>query len=653
MKQRHLGACALLPLFASSAYAASADQVFTLGEVVVSADAGKATVGSTSIDSEEMRRFDTNNVGTALNLIPGTSLTKSGARNELMMSVRGFDLRQVPIYADGIPVYVPYDGYVDLSRFTTYDLSRIEVSKGFSSALYGANTLGGAINLVSRRPSKPFEGEAGGGIVFGDRGGISGQQAYANVGTNQGMWYMQAGVSYVNQDFSLMSRDFRPVPAEDGGKRERSNHRDRKVNVKFGLTPNTTDEYVISYMKQEGEKSTPPYTGRLTSVRYWDWPYWDKESVAFLSKTEFGNHTLRLRLYHDSFENSLVQYRNASFTQLHPTNRPSAYDDYTKGFSIQDDIRIGSSNVLKVAYNYKLDVHRESAIGGPRQNFKDKTQTIAVEDTHEVTDRITLAGGLSYEKREGKTAQDLIGGVLTPFNLADNNALNAQAAILYKLDSGDQMRFSAARKSRFATIKDRYSYRMGTAIPNPDLKAEHANHFELGYRGKIGSDWTWGGSLFHSRITNMIQSNQLTPTLGQMQNIGKVYVSGVELEMHGRIGAWELGANYTYLDRDNRSDNAFLTDTPRHKAIAYTAWNITPHWRVQGSVESSSRRYSSSDGRQVAPGFAVMNAKASYMFNNGATIEAGVRNLLDRNYMYTEGFPEPGRTFFTQVNVPF
>lgn len=70
-------------------------------------------------------------VSKALNLLPGVTLTASGPRNESMVSVRGFDLRQVPVYMDGIPVYVPYDGYVDLARFTTFDLAAVDVSKDF------------------------------------------------------------------------------------------------------------------------------------------------------------------------------------------------------------------------------------------------------------------------------------------------------------------------------------------------------------------------------------------------------------------------------------------------------------------------------------------------------------------------------------------
>ncbi|MGZ8220275.1 MAG: TonB-dependent receptor plug domain-containing protein, partial [Methylobacter sp.] len=45
-----------------------------------------------------------------------------GARNERLIYIRGFNSRQVPLFMDGIPVYVPYDGNVDLNRFSTFDI---------------------------------------------------------------------------------------------------------------------------------------------------------------------------------------------------------------------------------------------------------------------------------------------------------------------------------------------------------------------------------------------------------------------------------------------------------------------------------------------------------------------------------------------------
>lgn len=655
MKYHRLASVSLLSLLVHSAWAAE-DNVFNLGEISVVADGpqGASAIGGTSIDIDTIRKQDRNTVGDALNIAPGVSLSKVGPRNEQMVYLRGFDLRQVPIYVDGIPVYVPYDGYVDLGRFTTFDLSRIDISKGFSSSLYGANTMGGAINLVSRRPVKEFEGEVGGGIVFGDRGGISGQQVYANAGTNRGSWYLQTGVSYMNQDSYQLPHGYSGT-LDGGGARDNSAQHDSKASIKLGLTPNATDEYVFNYINQHGVKGVPPYDGNDTMARYWRWPYWDKESFYFLSKTQLGAHTLKFRLYHDTFKNSLDQYTDGTYSTLKGgSSAPSYYDDFTNGFSVEDDIRLTERNTLKFAYNLKNDVHREHVKNQPIQRDRDRTQTFAIEDTHAFDDRLTLVTGLSYEENKALQAQNYNAGTntMSEFDTGDHSMLNGQIGLAYKLNDTDTVHASYARKSRFATIKDRYSFRMGTAIPNPDLKPEKADHYEVGYQAKVTQHWMLGANLFHSDITDMIQSNQITSSISQMQNIGKVKVNGIELTADGSIGNVDLGANYTYLDRDNKSSDDKLTDTPGNKLFAYATWHVGHGWTVDGSVEADSDRYSSSDGKRKVSGFAVANAKVGYRLQSGTLIEGGVRNMFDREYAYTEGFPEAGRTYFIQFNHP-
>jgi iron complex outermembrane receptor protein len=115
-------------------------------------DVGSDLVASV-VTSKDLLQFNRNNVGDALNLLSGVTLS-TNSRNEKTVAVRGFDSRQVPLFIDGIPVYVPYDGYVDFNRFSTADLAAIQVAKGFSSLAYGPNTLGGAINLISRKPKR-------------------------------------------------------------------------------------------------------------------------------------------------------------------------------------------------------------------------------------------------------------------------------------------------------------------------------------------------------------------------------------------------------------------------------------------------------------------------------------------------------------------
>lgn len=661
MKKTVVAAC-LAQLFATQAF--SAPSAFTLGEVTVSASTqGREKMGSQLIESDEIRQNDRATVGEALNLLPGVHLSKQGKRNEQMIWVRGFNLRQVPVYEDGIPIYVPYDGYVDFGRFTTYDLANIEVSKGFSSALYGANTLGGAINLVSRRPTGVFEGEVGGGLDFTSRGEQGAQRVYTNLGTNQGQWYMQAGLSYVNQDFYRLSDNFSPTPAENGGKRENSTFHDGKVSLKFALTPNASDEYAISYINQRGVKDAPPYAGNVPTHEtpsYWRWPHWDKESIRLLTSTRLGEHTLKFRLYHDILKNSLWSYDDASYSTLSKKSSfKSWYDDVTTGFSVQDDIRLSSDNLLRASYNFKEDTHREHNAGEPERQFKDRNTSFALEDTHSFTRQLSLVTGISVERRKTLEAQDYNSATMkiSDFVRGDGSATNGQVGVFYKLNGSDSVRATVAQKSRFPTIKDRYSYKMGKALPNAGLKMEEATHYELGWEGRLSGHWMANVAVFHSDISNLIQSTTLDVKCGsaycfQNQNIGKATSDGLELGARGSIGRWDLLANYTYLDRQNKVNSDKLTDTPRHKLFATAVWSFAPSWSATGVVEAYSHRYSSSDGKQAVGAFVLANLKLGYRLFGGTLIEAGVRNIFDKTYRYTEGYPEAGRNYFVQFNTP-
>ncbi len=662
MQKKQWMGLVLLPCLAAAGNAWG--QVFSLGEIKVTASPlAPSAPGSNVLEAEDIRLHDKESVGTALNMAAGVSLNKVGARNEEMVYVRGFDLRQVPVYMDGIPVYVPYDGYVDLGRFTTFDLSRIEVAKGFSSLTYGPNTLGGAINLVSRRPSKAFEGEVGAGVSFSDGGDNYGYRSYANLGSNQGNWYVQGGYSQLNEDYFPMAGSYGKSAGEDGGDRNNSYRKDSKLSLKLGLTPNASDEYAIGLVSQHGVKGTPPYAGNVAGVtpRYWRWPYWDKDSIYALSSTRIGEHTLKLRLYHDTYRNSLFAYDDATYTkQVKKSSFRSRYDDYTNGFSAEMDLALASNNRLKVAYHFKQDVHREMNEGEPMRHFKDRTQSLAFEDSHAFTSRLSLVTGISFERRDSLQAEDYNSTTkaVSDFRQKDNDAINGQAGLFYGVGDSGKLRLTLARKSRFPTIKDRYSYRMGTAIPNESLKMERADHLEVGYNDRLGSNWQYDLALFHSDITDMIQSVTIAPgacttaPCSQMQNVGKVRAEGLEATLRGQVGNWDLSAAYTYLDRDNRSSSrVFLTDTPHHKLFSSAAWNAGP-WSAVASAELASSRYSSSDGKQVAHGFGIANLKGGYRLGNGVLLEAGVRNLFDRLYEYSEGFPEAGRTYFLQANAP-
>lgn len=647
--------CYLVLIVVLTSGSTHASSVFELGGVVVRGDL-EATelIGETAISQEQMQQFNLYDVGAALSTQPGVSTSKGGARNEQTISVRGFDSRQVPIFLDGIPQYVPYDGNVDLDRFTTFDLSEVRVAKGAASLLYGPNTLGGAINLVSRRPVEEFEGDVRFGYATGNE-----RMAAVNFGSNQGSWYFQGGLSWLDADKYPLGRGFKDgkkVPTDTGKYRENAYRRDKRASFKIGLTPNATDEYVLGYAIQNGEKDQPVYVGdRGDKPRYWRWPYWDKESIYFISNTALGeNNDIKFRIYHDEYKNGLNMYDNDSYTSHRPT---SAYKDNTYGFSTELINNSLENHELHFAFHYKHDKHDDTGV-----IYKDRTLSLAAEDLMTLNDSWRLRVGLSHERRKSIDAAQYPEG--------KGNATNGVVELMHDLTDSTEVYGSVAYKTRFPTIKDRYSARMGRALPSPDLKSENATHFELGARSEPWHGGQIEVAAFYSHVKDMIEMISFESTLcpnnsfegfcDQAQNVGKVRRYGAELSLQQSFSPeWSAGVNYTYLHNKNLNNPELrIRDVPKHRAFAYVNWSPSAQWDVVASMEAESGRYYSYSQKKETifaqtAGFTTFGLKGIWSPRTDLSLEAGVRNLTDKNYEYKEGYPMAGRVWFAGATYRF
>ncbi len=638
--------------------------VFTLGKVEVTGKNENIRNPAVEVVSQEdMLQFDTKTVSEAANLVPGVTLSKMGARNESTVFIRGFDLKHAPLFMDGIPIYVPYDGNVDLGRFFTSDLSELVISKGFASVLYGPNTMGGAINMVSKRPTRKFEGNAGVGYSSVDQ-----YHTFANFGTNQGTWYFQGGGSWYDTNGFDMSDHYHNTTYENGGKRENAKAQDWKVSGKLGLTPNSTDEYALSYIYQNGEKGVPPYAGdNLTNSKkkFWQWPYWRKQSLYFTSHTAIGEKSyVKTRAYYDRFKNSLLIFTDDSYSTVTPNSgNRSWYDDYTYGASIEAGTTLIPNNELKLAFLFKDDVHREGddGTGTPQKRFEERIFTIALEDTIKLTDRLSAILGVSYDFQNTVQAQDynpiVSGGpnVLHDFDRRNNNDVNAQAALFYAYSDTGKVHAAVARKNRYPSIKDKYSYRFKTYVPNENLDPEVANNYEIGFEDTFAKKYRIKSTLFFNDIFKYIaEVKNVVGSKSQLQNIGHVQRYGFELEANASFTeSLEAGMNYTFMYNKNRTNDLVITDLPKHKFFVYGKYSPVKQLSLFASLEYDTRRYSSTDGVDEAGEFVVINTKVSYEPLKDLLLEAGINNLLDRDYELTEGYPEAGRTYFVQARYKF
>ncbi len=600
-----------------------------------------------------MEMLDKKNIAQAVNLLPGINLGNAGARNEGMIYVRGFDMRQVPLYLDGIPQYVPYDGYVDPNRFTTFDLSEITVSKGYSSVLFGPNTLGGAINMVSRKPEKQFEATLRGGMISGnDR--IASEFAALNFGSNQGVWYAEGNLSTLKSDFWPLSDSYVPTKNENGGKRDNSQAKDFKGGIKIGYTPNSTDEYALSFNAINSNKGVPVYAGSnpANKARFWKYTDWDKSSLYYIGKTAIGSKSyLKTRAYYDGYYNVLDSYDDATYT-TQKKGFTSVYDDKTFGVSAELGSELITDNTLKLAVHEKHDLHREYNVGQTTKKFEDNIISLAVENSWKASQHISVIFGARQDFSNTIKAQDLVGTVISSFPLENNHAANYQLEVAGRISEHQEVTGYLARTTRFPTLKDRYSYRFGSALPNPALAPEKSWNYGLDYSVKPADNLKLMTSVYQSKLSDVIQQvDNVTPGVYQFRNTGEATYTGFECSADWKAASWlKAFGGYSYIDSKNDSNPSLrFTDVPHNKISGYLQFLLSKNTWALVETEYNSKRYSTSDGKYTAGSYGLLNLRANTTLHNSLSIQAAVENVFDRNYAVSEGYPEPGRQFVLSV----
>ena len=686
--------------------------VFSLGQIdVADTTTNTDAMSATVLDAQTMQDQERKTLPEALNLISGVNIQQGGARNEQMIMMRGFDVKHAPLYIDGIPIAVPYDGYVDYSRFTTFDLSEIDVSKGFASVLLGPNTFAGAINMVSKKPTKEFEGEVGAGVFSGN-----GKDGYVTFGSNQGKFYVMGSISGMSRDSYPVSANFPDnIKYQGTGDRGNAYAVDNKINLKAGYTPNSTDEYAFNYIKQNAEKGVPIYAGIIDgtiikdnttgspggTVHFWQWNDWNKESYYFLSKTDFGSWYVKTRAFYDKFDNELDMYTNDSFTTI--ASNPTPYHDTTKGISVETGMKLSEKDTLKFAVHYQLDDHEEggsNSLGTPpstKYEMQDQIASFGAEYKKSLTDSTTLTLGASYDTEKALKAENTnystatfsgstktywtasSGGTeiayrsATDFALGDASSFNPLAKVETKIDDTWSVYGGVDKKSRIPSIKDRYSYKMGQFIPNTDLKEESAINYEIGTAKKFSNAYV-KASLFAANVSDYIQSQYVpvyygtsashTTSQQQLQNVGTMTQRGAELDATYALNdQLSFDGSYTHLDMKNSNSAIKITDVPADKLFITNTFTPIDAFSWINSFEYDSSRYASVGTTGTGTNtkniyyntgdVGVWNTKVVYHATKALSLEAGINNLLDRNYYISYGYPEAGREYYGNVRYKF
>jgi outer membrane cobalamin receptor len=614
-----------------------ADEPQPLPEVTVEASRLDAYLPArTYIDRDELIDSHKSDLTEVIDLTPGLNVRRGG-RGEPRLDLRGFDQRATLFVLDGVPVYDPYNGIINLDLFPIEMLGSVEITRGASSSLYGPNGLAGTVSMTTLQPQTP---RAAASAQWRDS---NFWDARSSVGGAGGAWSGLVGGRYLTSDGFPLSGDFNDRPAtrrrfEDGGLRLNSDREDwsafaaagyqyaERGSVRasvlasdsaFGIPPSTT-AFLPPFRRNDGQELLHAQSALDQQL----WPGLDVGAGAFYS----------------SYDSRESEYDGPDFA--HRILQSDARSD-----------EVGALGRVRYEWRDRNSLSAGVLIRRAEANISDSSQgtlarpdfitsTVGVEDVYALTDRIALLAGLSWDAQTGN-------GRGTDWEL------DPQGGVSVDFGRFGSSRAAVSRKIRFPTLRELYDPVQG----NQDLVPEKALTYEIGHR-IAGAAAYAEANLFRSDVKDLIE-NEGSDEMGQSVNLQKAILQGAEVAGGVIPTDWlRLDVNYTYLDAEARSpsrtgSNGYsrIQHRPQHRfnGIVHVHLPYAVELRLEGLYTSDQIDHFESDVK--IGGFGLFNAQVSRRFADLVELFAGATNLLDEDYEERLGTPQPGRWVFVGLRI--
>lgn len=586
-------------------------------------DVPLATVST--VVSTDIGKLKPRDISDVLKFIPGSMVT-FGDKDTYNLKLRGIGANRIALLVDGVPVYEPYFATFDLKTVSAGGIDTIQVTKGPSSVLYGPNTLGGLVNVITKRPGvRPTLSLSG---SYGDK------QTYG----------LGADGSYAWKKFSLaasalyQASDGFYYPDAANGDTLRGNSDFERLNLsgKIYYTPSSKTEIMVSGGTYQSDYGMPPalFTQR---ARYWRFPKWDRSTLSAGGFTSLGGDAvLRFRGFYVNYYNTLDWFNDAAMTDL---SSSSTYDNSSYGGFALAEVPTGDRNTVKGSLLYQKDIARiQDDAGLPWTRYDQGTLSAGLEDTLSLTDQWKIIGGLSLD-------------YIDKFQGGENNtSLNPLIGVKFTPNEDLDFHVSFARKSRFPSMRSLYS----TSSGNPDLLAESGTSFEFAA--------TWNGpvyltgSVFLNRFRNFIDTVTLENGQRRYYNVGQAHIYGFEIQAQKSLHWLQATVNYTFLDPQNDTDDRPLDAQPKNNLNFDVSFLPAKGVRAgfYGLLGSKSWWWNTRTNPATLleiPSYFNLDAIASYVFNDRYEIFMRLGNIFN-HYFYTEpGFPWRGRYLELGVKV--
>ncbi len=629
-------------LAAGAAFGDAIADVETVQLVVVSAtrhalSVADAPAATTVLSRDQIEMKAADNVLEALRGETGVTIFGRTIAGRKALALRGLDPKHTLFLVDGKRISAT-DGVIGHTDFqldwvAMPEVERIEVVRGPLASLYGAEALGGVVQIFTRAPAKKFEADVAVDAfrADSDRGG-DGHRASARLATPLGE-SLAASLSVTDARRQAISSALDPRLSDLEG-RSRFDAagrllwdvaRGHRIDVEQRVG---REERWANSIEKSGRRRL--YESDTGVDRDHSSLTWNADWSTVSDPAREINTTLRL--YRSRLE--MTNTRTNGVAAL----RPNTLDD--RVIDGQLSMRPATSHVLTAGAEARQE--RLVNAGLPDGDAQVDHASLYAQDEWTVARNATVTSGLRYDSHQhfGKQWSPRLYGV---WRLAPTWVLKGGYSHGFKPPTLKQV------TAGYQEDEGPYTY-----VSNPAVRAERNDGIEL---GAVWDTERAGvqAMLFDNRVRDLIVPRLLGIISGRttyvFDNIDRANLRGGELTANVRIGSqWRLSTSYQYLDaRDGFGQR--IEKRPRHTLGAAIDW-VQGAWRANLRAESTAGQVIATavagQPPQPAPSLVYVGASIARTLGNGLSIVASVANLTnvnpaERSPLFTWG--EAPRTF--------
>jgi iron complex outermembrane receptor protein/outer membrane receptor for ferrienterochelin and colicins len=595
---------------------------YQLDGIRVVAESPKEAIGSITSKITNPEEFT---VKDAVEDVSGIDIS-TGGKSGSTLSIRGFNQKQIKVLLDGRPLSSGYFGEMDLNTIPLSEIKEIQVLKGPVSALYGTNTLGGVINIITGKPNNQAKIKLGATIQRNNTNKFYLSSAYDFKNWNYWLY-----LSRFHTDGKVLSKNFEPTPHENGGvlNHSASEQYDFQSRVNFTLFDFHSLGFQIGHTFFQN-KEIPSSIYEQNYRKFTDWKRYQFSTIGSFYFTPYliGNYTV----YYDQYDDTYAEFKDENYQEMF-SQWPSYLESWTFGVSQKYSWEIG--NFIKTHFGHRYEKQLYNRKDNNEQgsyyywfsNYQQNQQFFSQWEFSIKQFEISAGSGIQYFSFSG----------------AEKGNWNWEPSlgIQYKKAESWKASFAWGINKKYPTLQQLFSANSG----NPELLPEEAQKWETQFTLPFFLANVTGSAqstFFYNQVKNLIDK-----LYGSYQNIANFDSYGWEMEVKFKW-LWESVFSYAYLDYD--SD--FPLEFPQH--TFFTEQKVELFSGISGRLKSSwkSERDVLNDNDAVAtlPAFWLHNLYFSKSWNK-VKAQIGLENIFDLDYQEKYGYPGEGRNFVIHLEV--